>query len=603
MAVGRDARGFTTFTQENVADKIVYLSNSLGDPTYDGTQPAHTTGIHGPVKTLAAAKALMLALNGTASWLLLKDNDTWPDEVFGFWSNTTGRSATEPMVIGSYTTTTPGVVNPPDVGARPMIKSAGGDALGTILFFQGAATDGSFMALIGIEFYCYKRNPADAGHDYTYYTQTCAAFSHVCPFDTFIMEDCKFSFYTAGPSFNVNASPQTRSKGLSVRRNVSCDHYAGNVGTHSQGLYFDYTDNAVIEENLIDNNGWNATLSAHQPVTISIASPGVVTWTGHPFVAGQVYSSRIRFFTTGALPTGLLDSNSALNLYFVKTVLDVNTFTVSATDGGAAIVTTGTQSGTQSAQMYDASPDQFNHGIYAGADDTPLPLPTNMTVSGNILSRNSSHGAQIRGGGTVFNNCFCNNADAMNIFTQRSYVGWNVVTEAKDIEPLMPLCRGIEIDEGADGSLVEHNIVANASVGSTSFAFGLLAIPPPAAVGVTMNSNIVYAHGTGAWTFGSASSLAQAFYDQGTTTGGSGNSVTAGGGGSFLDPTRTVARYSAEICGLAGTIDAFMVEAKKFSNFSKQHRNLLFTADGYNNWAREGFGAQMKRLRPGQFHG
>ena len=76
-------------------------------------------------------------------------------------------------------------------------------------------------------------------------------------------------------------------------------------------------------------------------VTISIASPGVVTWTGHNLVAGDA----VRFATTGSLPTGL----AVATTYFVKTVIDANNFTVSATSGGAAINTSGTQSGTHTA--------------------------------------------------------------------------------------------------------------------------------------------------------------------------------------------------------------------------------------------------------------
>ena len=79
-------------------------------------------------------------------------------------------------------------------------------------------------------------------------------------------------------------------------------------------------------------------------VTISIAAPGVVTWTGH----GLSVNDTIRFTTTGALPTGL-----AINItYYVKTILSANTFTVSASAGGAAITTSGTQSGTQTALVW-----------------------------------------------------------------------------------------------------------------------------------------------------------------------------------------------------------------------------------------------------------
>lgn len=83
-------------------------------------------------------------------------------------------------------------------------------------------------------------------------------------------------------------------------------------------------------------------------VTISIATPGVITWTGH----GRVANDTIRITTTGALPTGL----SASTTYYVKTVLDANTFTVSASSGGTVIDTSGTQSGVHTAFVYYGVP-------------------------------------------------------------------------------------------------------------------------------------------------------------------------------------------------------------------------------------------------------
>lgn len=79
-------------------------------------------------------------------------------------------------------------------------------------------------------------------------------------------------------------------------------------------------------------------------VTITIAAPGVITWTDH----GLRVNDTIRFTTTGALPTGL----AAGTTYYVKTVLSPNTFTVSASAGGAAITTSGTQSGVQTALVW-----------------------------------------------------------------------------------------------------------------------------------------------------------------------------------------------------------------------------------------------------------
>ncbi|MER9188640.1 hypothetical protein [Mesorhizobium australicum] len=75
-------------------------------------------------------------------------------------------------------------------------------------------------------------------------------------------------------------------------------------------------------------------------VTVSIASPGVITWPNHNLSAGDLFY----LATTGALPTGLTPDSPM----YVKTVLTSGTFTASLTPGGAAIVTTGTQSGVHS---------------------------------------------------------------------------------------------------------------------------------------------------------------------------------------------------------------------------------------------------------------
>jgi microcystin-dependent protein len=72
--------------------------------------------------------------------------------------------------------------------------------------------------------------------------------------------------------------------------------------------------------------------------TITIATPGVLTATAHGLAAGQ----QVYLTTTGSLPTGL----TASTVYFVATVPSADTLTLTATKGGSAIATSGTQSGT-----------------------------------------------------------------------------------------------------------------------------------------------------------------------------------------------------------------------------------------------------------------
>jgi hypothetical protein len=109
-------------------------------------------------------------------------------------------------------------------------------------------------------------------------------------------------------------------------------------GTASTGFYEVLDADTATDEVTIDLPYIDAT------VTITIAAPGVVTWANH----GLAVNDTIRFTTTGALPTGLAINTT----YYVKEVLSANTFTVSASAGGAAITTSGTQSGTQTALVW-----------------------------------------------------------------------------------------------------------------------------------------------------------------------------------------------------------------------------------------------------------
>jgi hypothetical protein len=75
------------------------------------------------------------------------------------------------------------------------------------------------------------------------------------------------------------------------------------------------------------------------PITITQASPAIINYPAHGLVANQ----RLRFATTGSLPTGGLSTSGT---FFVKTVLNVDSFTVSGTAGGTAINATSAGSGS-----------------------------------------------------------------------------------------------------------------------------------------------------------------------------------------------------------------------------------------------------------------
>lgn len=102
-----------------------------------------------------------------------------------------------------------------------------------------------------------------------------------------------------------------------------------------------------------------AILCPSSVVTITIASPGVISWTAHGLVAGD----KVHFTTTGALPTGL----SVNTDYFVIAAgLDANSFRVSTSRGGGAVNTSGTQSGVHTA---------YNSNFGKGDGSTTFALP------------------------------------------------------------------------------------------------------------------------------------------------------------------------------------------------------------------------------------
>lgn len=138
-------------------------------------------------------------------------------------------------------------------------------------------------------------------------------------------------------------------------------------------------------------------------VTITIATPCVVTWTGHGLREG----APVVFTTTGALPTGL----TAGTVYYVGRSPAANTFNVSTTVANAAagtfIATTGSQSGVQTGTNSDTSRGTgagttelvMTNGILLNANSiTNGPAASRGTYVGTIRSNSSSQIDWIFGG-------------------------------------------------------------------------------------------------------------------------------------------------------------------------------------------------------------
>ena len=127
----------------------------------------------------------------------------------------------------------------------------------------------------------------------------------------------------------------------------------------------------------------DAPLAAAKAAAISIAAPGVITSTAHGYAIGQ----RVRFSTTGQLPTGLVPGTD----YWVVATVAANTFSVAATSGGTAITTTGTQSGTHTVSAVPSGSQRMFIGLVmsareqGGTANTIKMLNASIGINSNIV--------------------------------------------------------------------------------------------------------------------------------------------------------------------------------------------------------------------------
>lgn len=110
-----------------------------------------------------------------------------------------------------------------------------------------------------------------------------------------------------------------------------------------------YTSISLADAERVMMRGSTGQVAGNGYVTITIASPGVFTFTsqtsgGSAATHGLSVGDLVFFNSSGALPTGLI---SGVPYFVSATGLTSSAFQVSATPGGASVITTGAQSGNQ----------------------------------------------------------------------------------------------------------------------------------------------------------------------------------------------------------------------------------------------------------------
>lgn len=133
----------------------------------------------------------------------------------------------------------------------------------------------------------------------------------------------------------------------------------------ARDLDFDYNIKVTLNDTITPPKSSTA--------TITIATPGVVGWVAHGLVAGNP----VMFSTTGALPTGV---TAGTTYYVISSGLTTDAFEISATLGGSAVNTTGSQSGVHTAAFLGGTPTTSTFKAKV------MSYTTNVGAANNIVS-------------------------------------------------------------------------------------------------------------------------------------------------------------------------------------------------------------------------
>ncbi|HEC58026.1 hypothetical protein LCGC14_0480240 [marine sediment metagenome] len=234
----QDKNGWSIITP-SVDSRMIYVSSSDGDDSKakayfskDIPDPRYPPASVVAFKTIS--EALKLQRDGYPDWVLLKKGDEWQlDKTIYLRS---GRSTKAPLVITSYGNSI----------QRPLINSG----LETSIYLLKSR---SFIAITGVEFYANYRDPDSTSFAGWSSIGAANAFVSVTgdtkEVESILLEDNVFKFYSIG----VVLTGKSRHKHITVRRNQFLNSYS--TTGHSQGMFAD-NGSILIEENLLDHNGW-----------------------------------------------------------------------------------------------------------------------------------------------------------------------------------------------------------------------------------------------------------------------------------------------------------------------------------------------------------
>ncbi len=227
--------GWTQFTA-SADTRIVFVSSSTGDDDNDGLSEQT------PKQSIAAGYSLLRS--GFPDWLLLRRGDQWFETIGALTK--AGRSASEPLLISSYGAT----------GDRPMLLT--GNSTAVHVFSPNTPPILNDVAIVGLHFYAHTRDPNHPS--FTVPSGNTPGMFILHRVERFLVEDCLVELYGQGVTITGEGAGHID---VRVRRCVVIDSYSTNA--HAEGMFFSNCHGLLLEENMLDHNGWNPQVAGAEP--------------------------------------------------------------------------------------------------------------------------------------------------------------------------------------------------------------------------------------------------------------------------------------------------------------------------------------------------
>ncbi|MDB5297606.1 MAG: conserved repeat domain protein [Phycisphaerales bacterium] len=584
LSVTRDANGFTVVTP--AADsRLVYVS-AEGNDANDGSSPAKAVKTVLRARDVLDIEPVVGTRNNIPDQILFRRGDKFrvssADPTLGKLTGwqVSGRSATEPFVIGAYTDPAKPSTERPEIDT--------GIASGFTLDNTRGGTIKN-VYILGIAFEAdtrdYKEKPAgftithlDDSQSGTYGLNLVGASNNL------FVEDASFKYFRGGIVIQ-EASASSGPANFTVRRSQLVDNYAKSFGASggyitSEGIYAQGVNGLTLDENVFDHNGWTdpaygnfgsyPTIYNHDAYLHATNKNVVVT--GNTFANAGSHGLQAR--AGGIVKNNLFINNPIAMSYGLVNGIE--------TLGGVY----GEVSGNVVYGARDINGQQRGWGIELG----------------NLRPIGSQYG----GGGTVVkNNIFSSYTDANFPAIQLSYgsvdqnykdngVGINDLTVQNNI--VYGWSRGLILASGFSPGGTTRFALNNLKVLNNEFE--------------SISGNPVVQHGTSysaaeelwsgnKYNLKSGATGTNTFLVKGANVSLSAWQLLAEPTASsaavaYPDPTRSPATYNASIGG-SGSIDAYLAQARRQS--SKNWRTQYATAAAVA-YIQAGFSGQRSDTQP-----